>query len=103
MAINGRTAEAVEAVVAGIEGAVAAPFDVTDEAAVARAVEALGPVDVLVNNTGITIRRELVELETDEWRRMLDVNLTERVPRRARGRAGDDRARPRARSSTSAR
>ena len=37
---------------------------------------ALGQVDVLVNNAGITIRRELVELETDEWRRMLDVNLT---------------------------
>jgi gluconate 5-dehydrogenase len=76
VAINGRTAEAVEAVVAEIDGAVAAPFDVTDEEAVARGVEALGPVDVLVNNVGMTIRRTLVDLETDEWRRMLDVNLT---------------------------
>jgi gluconate 5-dehydrogenase len=76
VAINGRTAEAVDAVVAGIEGAVAAPFDVTDEAAVRSAVDALGSIDVLVNNTGMTIRRALVELELDEWRRLLDVNLT---------------------------
>jgi gluconate 5-dehydrogenase len=76
VAINGRTADAVDAVVAGIDGAVAAPFDVTDEAAVVRGASALGPVDVLVNNTGITIRRPLVDLEPDEWRHMLDVNLT---------------------------
>ena len=75
-AINGRTAQAVDAVVAGIEGAVAAPFDVTDEAAVRGAVEALGTIDILVNNTGMTIRRPLVELELDEWRQLLDVNLT---------------------------
>ena len=76
VAINGRTAQAVDAVVAGIEDAFAAPFDVTDEAAVRGAVESLGPIDVLVNNTGMTIRRPLVELELEEWRQLLDVNLT---------------------------
>jgi gluconate 5-dehydrogenase len=76
VAINGRTAEAVDAVVADIEDAVAAPFDVTDEAAVRGGVEALGPIDVLVNNTGMTVRRPLVDLELDEWRQLLDVNLT---------------------------
>ncbi len=76
VAINGRTMEAVEAVAARVEGAVGAPFDVTDEAAVARAVAALGPVDILVNNTGMALRRPLVDLELDEWRQVLDVNLT---------------------------
>jgi len=76
VAINGRTAEAVEAVVAGIEHSVAASFDVTDEAAVTRAIATLGQVDILVNNTGIASRRPLVDLELDEWRHVLDVNLT---------------------------
>ena len=76
VAINGRTAQSVDEVAAGIDGSVAAPFDVTDEAAVRNAVEALGRIDVLVNNTGMTIRRPLVDLELDEWRQLLDVNLT---------------------------
>lgn len=76
VAINGRTPAAVDAVVAKIEGAAAAPFDVTDEAAVAAAVASLGPIDVLVNNTGIVLRRPLVDVTLDEWRQHLDVNLT---------------------------
>lgn len=76
VAINGRTAEAVEAVVTRIEGSVAAPFDITDEGAVAAAVAALGPVEILVNNTGMTLRRSLVDLALAEWRHVLDVNLT---------------------------
>ena len=76
VAVNGRTVEAVEAVAAGIEGAVAVPFDVTDEPAVAGAVAALGPIDILVNNTGMTLRRPLTELALEEWRHLLDVNLT---------------------------
>jgi gluconate 5-dehydrogenase len=70
VAVNGRTAAACEAAL--WEGAVAAPFDVTDEAAVA----ALGRVDVLVNNVGITLRRPLEQFSLEEWRRILDVNLT---------------------------
>ena len=42
VAINGRTREACEAAAAGIDGAFAAPFDVTDEDAVAAGVAALG-------------------------------------------------------------
>jgi gluconate 5-dehydrogenase len=76
VAINGREAETAAAVAAGVEGAVAAPFDVTDEEQVARAVAALGRVDILVNNTGMTLRTSLVELEPAQWRQLLDVNLT---------------------------
>jgi gluconate 5-dehydrogenase len=76
VAINGRDASTVAAVAAEIPRAVAAPFDVTDEAAIAAGVGALGPVDVLVNNAGITQRKPLVEFSLAEWQRILDVNLT---------------------------
>jgi gluconate 5-dehydrogenase len=72
--VNGRTREACEAVL--WDGAVAAPFDVTDEAAVVEGVAALGRIDVLVNNAGIQLRRPLDRLTADEFRHVLDVNLT---------------------------
>jgi gluconate 5-dehydrogenase len=76
VAVNGRSADAAASVAASIEGATAAPFDVTDEAAVAEGVSALGPVDVLVNYAGITQRKPLVDVSLEEWRRVLDANLT---------------------------
>jgi NAD(P)-dependent dehydrogenase (short-subunit alcohol dehydrogenase family) len=56
--------------------------DVSDEqaveGAVAEIVESLGPVDVLVNNVGITSPEfvPLEELSLDTWRQVVDVNLT---------------------------
>jgi len=76
VAINGRTTAAVAEVVAAIDGAVAAPFDVTDEEQIMRALAALGPAEILVNNTGMTLRTPLVDLDSATWRRVLDVNLT---------------------------
>lgn len=35
-----------------------------------------GYVDILVNNAGINIRKPLVEFTADEWRQVLDTNLT---------------------------
>ena len=54
--------------------------DVADERSVARLVEATrerwGRLDILVNNAGINIRKPVHELALDEWRRVLDTNLT---------------------------
>ena len=74
VAINGRTRDACEAVL--WDGAVAAPFDVTDEQAVADGVAALGRVDVLVNNAGMTLRAPMTEMPLEDFRRVVDLNLT---------------------------
>lgn len=37
---------------------------------------ALGPVQILINNAGMNIRKPLVEFTLDEWRRVMDTNLT---------------------------
>lgn len=45
--------------------------------AMAEAIEKeMGPIDILINSAGINIRRKAVEFQLDEWRRVLDVNLT---------------------------
>jgi len=49
-------------------------LDLTDADAVARALGGLH-VDVLVNNAGIGIMRPLLEMEPEEWRAMMAVNV----------------------------
>jgi gluconate 5-dehydrogenase len=55
-------------------------FDVVDEAAVERAADdvltAHGCPDILVNNAGIQIRGALTELPVEDWRQVVDTNLT---------------------------
>ena len=55
-------------------------FDVTDEAAIKAAFAALDEagiaVDILVNNAGIQFRKPMIELETVDWRRVIETNLT---------------------------
>lgn len=58
-------------------GAVGIALDVTDEAAVEAALAHFGdrPLDVLVNNAGVLIRRPADEIDSEAWHRELDVNL----------------------------
>jgi gluconate 5-dehydrogenase len=55
-------------------------FDITDEAAILDAFAQLDAdgvtIDILVNNAGIQLRKPMLELATDEWRKVIDANLT---------------------------
>jgi 3-oxoacyl-[acyl-carrier protein] reductase len=104
LAVTDRDANGVEAVVAEITaaGADAAgwPLDVADpdaiSAAVAAIVERLGPVDVLVNNAGVSIPVAITADDFESaWAATLAVNLTAQarmiracVPHLVRERAG---------------
>jgi NAD(P)-dependent dehydrogenase (short-subunit alcohol dehydrogenase family) len=50
--------------------------DVTDEAAVAQTFERIGPVEVLVNNAGVSGSAPLARTTLDDWRTQMDVNAT---------------------------
>ena len=41
---------------------------------VAKAEEAFGPVNVLVNNAGITVAKHMLEITLEEYRRIVDIN-----------------------------
>jgi len=57
------------------EAASALAMDVTDEASVLAAVAGAGPVDILVNNAGITQRKAIWDLTTEDFDRLLAINL----------------------------
>ena len=43
---------------------------------VANAVEQMGHIDVLINNAGLGGSKSVIDMEDDEWHRVIDVTLT---------------------------
>ena len=82
--LNGRTAERlvapVDALRAAGHTAHGVPFDVTKpdevEPAIARIEADIAPIDILVNNAGIQIRGSLDVMTIDDWRTLIDHDLT---------------------------
>jgi NAD(P)-dependent dehydrogenase (short-subunit alcohol dehydrogenase family) len=78
LAVGEREIETAHERIDGLEAALLC--DVADELQVERAFarvdELLGGIDVLVANAGISVRRPFLEIREEDWRRVLDVNLT---------------------------
>lgn len=83
LVINGHTPAKMEKALAeykaaGLE-AYGYLFDVTDEAQVKEAVQKIesevGPIDILVNNAGIIKRVPLADMETEDFKAVIDVDL----------------------------
>jgi NADP-dependent 3-hydroxy acid dehydrogenase YdfG len=83
VAISARRADRLHDLVTKIESAggvaLALPGDVADEVAAARAVAdtvaKFGRIDILVNSAGVIQSGGVESLSTDEWRRVIDINL----------------------------
>jgi NAD(P)-dependent dehydrogenase (short-subunit alcohol dehydrogenase family) len=46
------------------------------QAAVGEAIDRMGSIDVLINNAGISIRHDFLDITQEEWNEVLGVNLT---------------------------
>ncbi len=101
VALAARRTDALAETRAAIEAAggsaVVVAMDVTDSASVAAAVGeawgALGRIDLLVNNAGVTATRPFLDMSEEEWDRVVDTNLTgcARVARVVAQRMRDDK------------
>ncbi|HEX6349745.1 MAG TPA: 3-oxoacyl-ACP reductase FabG [Candidatus Dormibacteraeota bacterium] len=74
--VNYRGDAAAAEATAGEVGGEAVQCDVSDGAAVAAMVKSLGQVDVLVNNAGAVRDNLLLRMKEEDWRHVLDTDLT---------------------------
>jgi NAD(P)-dependent dehydrogenase (short-subunit alcohol dehydrogenase family) len=83
--VNGRSDEtvsrAIESIAREVEGAKLVPVvaDVTTDAGVEAAINALPRVDILVNNLGIFGAQDALTISDDDWRRYFEVNVLSAV------------------------
>jgi NAD(P)-dependent dehydrogenase (short-subunit alcohol dehydrogenase family) len=61
--------------IAGRLGAQAHPFDQADPASVERLADAVGEIDILINNAGILVAKPLLATSFNEVRRLIDTDL----------------------------
>ena len=102
LALAARRKERLEAVAEEIRAAggkaLAIPTDVSDEEAVRTLFEEtqhrLGGVDILINNAGIALASDIDDIESEQWRRLMAVNVdgvyfcTRQAVRQMKGRGG---------------
>ena len=83
IAIAARNPDKTSDAIKQIEGigvrAISVPTDVTKEteieSMISQTLNKLGQIDILVNNSGVTMRKEPEDLSGDEWDHVLNVNL----------------------------
>ncbi len=82
--VTGRTVDELEEAAVEIKShgrrPLVVPMDVTRlsdiESGVQKAYQVFGRIDVLVNNAGINIPKPALEVTEEDWRRVIDTNLT---------------------------
>jgi NADP-dependent 3-hydroxy acid dehydrogenase YdfG len=72
--LAGRPSDALQATADRL-GATALPLDVTDPDSIEAATAAIGGLDVLVHNAGVSLPGRVADSTVDEWRTTFEVNV----------------------------